>query len=808
MHMAVQGWREARQAIRAARRRPSAFLVAVVTIALVTAAAGAVSAVAAGAFVRALPFPQPDRLVRLYTMPPGARSFSDANPFGPREFVRFREQPGPFEAIEGIWVRDRAIAGDGEPESIQAGEVSAGFLPLLGGAAALGRTFTKEEDLAAAKVVVLGHGFWTRRFGADRGILGRTLVIDREPHEIIGVMPPGFEPAFTPTELWTPLGIRDGRLILPAATFIQTVARLQHDLGVEPALARARVMYDAVRRESPATHTGWEIGVLPLREAQFGQQRPAIVMLVASVIVLALIAAVNLAHLALADVMSRRGEIALRLALGAGRRDLLRWHLAERLLVIGAGGGLGLAAAALVLPTLMGLDPRGLASVIPISMDWPVAIAALAFVAVVTLAASTLPVWRAAHRDVATALTESGRRASSSRGQAQLRTLLVAVEMGLAVLLLASGALLVDGFRRLAATPPGFTSAGVITAQLRLAESAYPNEAARTAVVMRVVDRIREVPGVIDASTTLNRFVPGFAFVTLLHIDGHPTPDGAPHTVQFRRVTPGYFRTLGIPEIAGRTFDARDVKGGQPVAVVSDLLAKRYWPNEDPIGRTVRRGANAPMTVIGIVGDVSDVGFGQAPQPTIYMPYFQNNTVAAPVALVVRSDRTLADLVPALKRAVWEIDPAQPLANVSTLDDFLGASLGPQRFRSTLLTAFAAIGLLLACVGIFGVTERTVIERRREAGVRLALGASARRVWWTVSSRALAGVAWGAGLGLIAALGVNRALTVFLPELRDASALTTALPALALLTVTGLLSAIVPARRASRVDPLVALRGD
>ena len=806
MQVASQVWRDARSALRAARQRPAPALIAVVTIALVTGAAGAVSAVASGAFVRPLPFPDAARLVRLYTMPPGARTFRDANPFGPREFVRFREQPGPFDAVEGIWVRDRAVAGEGEPESIQAGEVSAGFLSLLGGPPRLGRTFTPAEDLAAAKVVVVSDGLWRRRFGADRSILGRTIVIDREPHEVIGVMPPDFQPAFTRTELWTPLGIRDGRLILPAATFIQTVARLRPDVGVAQALERARVMYDAVRKESPSTHTGWEIGALPLREAQFGQQRPAVVMLLIAVVVLALIAGANLAHLALADVMSRRGEIALRLALGASRADLLRWHLAERLVVIGAGGVLGLAGAWLALPALTGLDPTGLANVVRVRIDWPVALSALSFVGAITLAASTLPVWRAARRDVAAAIADSGRRAVGSRGQIRLRTLLVAAEMGLAVLLLASGALLIDGFRRLAATPPGFTSAGVITAQLRLAESAYPTEAARAAFVARVVDRVREVPGVIEASTTLNRFLPGFAFVTLIHIDGHPTPDVDPHTVQFRRVTPGYFKTLGIPEIAGRTFDARDVKTGQPVAVVSELLAKRYWPNEDPIGRTVRRGANLPMTVIGIVGDVSDVGFSQEPQPTIYVPYFQNNTIAAAVGLVVRSDRSAADLMPAIKRAIWEIDPAQPLANISTLDEFLGASLGPQRFRTTLLMIFAAIGLLLACVGIYGVTERTVIERRREAGVRLALGATAGRVWWTVSSRALAGVTWGAGLGVIASLGVNRALASFLPELEHASAVMTALPALALLAATGILSAVVPARRASRVEPLVALR--
>jgi hypothetical protein len=305
----------------------------------------------------------------------------------------------------------------------------------------------------------------------------------------------------------------------------------------------------------------------------------------------------------------------------------------------------------------------------------------------------------------------------------------------------------------------------------------------------------------------MNRFVPGFAYVTLVHIDGHPTPTGEAHTVQFRRVSPGYFRTLRIAELGGRTFDERDAIDSQPVCVVSAAFARQFWPaGENPIGRTVRRGTGGPTTVIGIVGDVSDVGFGQAPQATIYIPYSQNNTIAAPVGLVVRSPRPPADLLPAIKREILTIDPAQPLSNVTTLEQFLAASVGPQRFRSTLLVLLAAIGALLACVGIYGVTERTVMARRREAGVRLALGATARRVWWTVSARALAGVGWGGGIGLVAALGVTRAIATLLPELRDVSSAATAVPALTLLAAAGIASAVVPARRAALVDPLVALR--
>lgn len=797
-----------RYALRGAVRRPVPFVISVVTIALVTGAAGAVGAVAIAAFVRPLPFPDQARLVRIYTMPPGVTSFDQANPLHPREFVRFRERPGPLAAIEGIWARERAVGGDGEPESYPTGSVSAGFLALLGGPPLLGRTFRPEDDLDAAKVAVLSHGFWMRRFGGDRHVLGRTLLIDREPHEIVGVMPAGFVPAFVRSELWTPLGIRDGRFVLENSTFIQTLAKPRPGLTLDQTRAELESMFEAVRTESPATLKGWEVGARPLRDAQFGAQRPAILMLVAAVAIVTLIAAVNLTHLSIAETMSRRGEIAVRLALGARRRDILRWQLADRVVTTGIGGALGLCLAWLALPTVTALDPTGLSSRVAVHIDWTVVTTTLLFVGIVTVGASLIPAWRASQHELAPTLSGSSHRSSGTPRQRRLRLVLVGVEMSLAVLLLSTGAILLDGFRRTAATDPGFDSSNVVAAQIRFSEIAYPTEDARAAFVSAVLERVRRVPGVTDAGTTQNLFVPGFFFVTLVQIDGRPTPTGEPHTVQFRRVSPGYFKTMRIPELSGRTFDSRDVKSAQRVAVVSAQFARQFWPGEDPIGRTVRRGTAGQLTVIGVVGDVRDVGYGAAAAPTIYTSYAQNNVATAPVGLIVRTDRGRPDLIASVKRAIREIDPAQPLANVTALETFLHESLGPQRFRSALLLVFAALGLLLACVGVYGVTGRMVLERAREAGVRLALGASTGRVWWTIGSRALAGVATGAVVGLLLALVAHAGLVNALPELANGTPLRTALPAFALLLLTGTVSALFPARRAARVDPVTALRAD
>ena len=374
--------------------------------------------------------------------------------------------------------------------------------------------------------------------------------------------------------------------------------------------------------------------------------------------------------------------------------------------------------------------------------------------------------------------------------------------------MVSAGALVAGALDKTARTDPGFDVSHVLTAQLRLSENAYADEAVRAQFVSSVVDRIRQVPGVVEASTTQNLFIPGFTFQTLVNIDGKPTPDGQPHTVLFRRVSPGYFRTLRIREIAGRTFDSRDVAGGMPAVVVSRSFAARYWPGEDAIGRLLTRvGPAPPITVIGIVDDVYDVGYGQEPKPTLYLAYAQNSNVNAPVSLVVRTSADPTAFVAAIKAAVWKIDPAQPLSDVSLLERFLAGSLGPQRLRSVLLAIFAGIGLLIAVIGIYAVTARSVVERTREVGVRLALGGQPRRVWWALAGRALR--AFGAGIvaGAAGALAVAALLAGVFPEIASTPRIYAA-PGVGLVLAAGIVTALVASRRVARIDPLEALRAE
>jgi predicted permease len=806
--VASQGPHALRFALRTIAAGRGLFAIRVVTLALVVGAGSAVFLVADAMLLRPLPFKHAERLVRVFMQPPGRPDFTHANPLHPLEFVRIRERPGALERLEGIWAAERAIGGDGEPESVPAASVSAGLFDLLGSAPALGRTFTEDEARQGKHVVVLSHGIWTRRFGSDPGIVGRNLMIDRRPYEVAGVMGPGFDPVFVQSEFWTPLEVREGHLILPGATFIQSVGRIREGSTIEQARTELEATLAAVTLESPTTLKGWTVDAMGLRQAQYGPQLAAVTLLLVAIVALSLIATANLANLTLAEVLARR-DIAVRVALGASRADLVWPEAVKSALIGGAGAAGGLLLAVFLLPALVALDPSGALRGIPLALPWRVVAGAVALAVLIVGVAAIVPTLRVAGQDAAGWLAEGGRRAAGGPRHERLRSWLLATQTAIALGLLVTGGLVAAGFEKTSRIDPGFDRTGVLTAQLRLPEVSYESAQSRASFVDAVLTRVRAIPGVVDAATTMNLFVPGFAFVTLVHVEGRPTADGQPHTVQFRRISEGYFRTLRIPRRLGREFDGRDAAAGLPAAVVSESFARRFWPGEDPIGRRVRRaGATAPwVTIVGVVGDVHDVGYGQVPEATIYIPYAQNNVVTSPVSLVVRASGDPLGLTAAVKAAVWSVDPAQPLASVGTLDRFLHDSLGPQRFRTVLLALFGSLGLLLAAVGIYGVTSRTVVERTREAGVRLALGGHPRRIWWTIAARALKSFGAGAAAGLAASMVSAAILASVFPELAGASVGPAALSA-ALLLVTGAAAALGAAHRISRVDPLTALRAD
>jgi predicted permease len=796
--------RDVRHAARGLRSRPTYALVTIITLTLVIGAASGLLAVVNATMIRPLPFPDGDRLVQLFSMPPGASGVTNRNPLHPRVFTRFRERLTQLDRVEGIWARERTLGGALEPESAPSGAVSAGFFTLVGNGPLIGRTFTEDEDRGNVKVVVLGYALWQRRFGGDPAVVGRTVEIDREAHEVIGIMPRDFRPAYVAAEFWTPLN--SGAQIPAGSTFIQTFAHLAPGVTVSQVDSELGALMPGVIAEAPNTLTGWTPQVATLREAQFGRGRAALVVLLFGAIALVLIACANLANLTLAQIVGRRPEIALRTALGASHAAVVRLQLIETLLLVTIGTAGGILAGAWTLPVLLALDPTTAAVLGEVSIDWRVQTATALVALGVALAAGMLPLARELRAESAPTLAEGSVRAAGSRRHDRMRHLLIGAEAAMAVVLLVCGALLFSAFDRTSRVDPGFDPRGVLGAQLRLSATAYATEPSRAAFITRVLERVRAVPGVTSAGTTLNPFTPGFFFVTLVKIEGKPTPDGQGHTVQFRRISPGYFQTLRIPFVRGRDFQAGDAIGTPLVAIVSRSFADRFWPDEDPIGRRIERGTPPRLhSVVGVVEDVSDVGFGQAPAPTVYLTYAQTNVAVTPTSLVVRTEGDPLALTAAVRAAILSVDAQQPLSNITTLDQFLADSLGPQRFRSTLLVVLGALGLALAAVGIFGVTARAVEERSRELGVRLALGATPRGVVLLVMWQALRAVALGLGVGAVLAAAAAQTLLNTLPGLERAEAWTAG-PAVALLAAVAAAAAAIPARRAVAVDPTTALR--
>jgi putative ABC transport system permease protein len=775
----------------------------VATIAIVVAAGGAIYAVLHATILRSLPFPESSRLVRVFGQPPKTTDFNQRTPLHPLTFVRGRERLTALEPLEGFWVRQVALAGDGEPEAIVCAGASPGVFQLLGATPWIGRTFTRAEDESNSHLVVLSYGLWQRRFAGDRTVMGRTVQIDRQSYEVIGVMGPDFEPAFIASEMWIPLGVRSANMPNPNATSIQTLARLRPGVSKAQAQSEITALMRDLAVENPQLLQGWSAFVMDLRDATFGDRRPGLQMLVIAAAALTLIACSNMANLSMAQALARRGETALRCALGARRLDLMRLDAIEGLLVSSVGGlaGIGLASAAL--PPLLSLDPASTLVIGDVPIDWKVAGICGILAVFSGITSRLIPVMRYVRRDFAGSVADASIRTVGSRQSRRAQFVLLAVQTALVFVLLVSGGLLLSALNRTSQLNPGYDPKNVLVMRLRLSEAAYPTIAARAHFVRTLTERLRTVPGVIDAGATLNQWIAGFYYVTLVRFDDRPSIDGEPSTVQFRRADSGYFRTMRIPLLAGRVFTEQDGPDTPPVAVISHLFAERYWPGQDPIGRTVRRNSGV-MTVVGVVGDVRDYDLNAPAEPTIYVSNDQNNAAVAPVALVVRTQGDPLQFGKAVRNAILSVDSEQAADRLMPLESFLQETLGPQRFRSVLLTVISMIGLLLAAVGIYGVTARSLQERIPEVGIRLALGAVPSQMSALMLMQSLAPVASGFVLGVVMAAGTVSYLARIFPGVAI-----DVLPIIAstlALFLAGIVAALWPAYQSSRIDPLTALR--
>ena len=789
---------------RAILRRPGLSIARLATVAVVVTAVSAVTAIAAATVLRQLPFPEPDRLVRIYLVAADAPDITNATPLFPVVFRHLDSRGPSLEAVAGIWTLERAVAAGGESESISGARVTANFFSLLGAGLARGRTFTSEEVEADAPLVVLSHGLWVRMFGSDPLIVGKVIQVDRRAHTVVGVTAPDFDPAFTATQFWTPFRAGDSASV--RATVVQTIGRLRRGAGASAASSDLRPVLAAARAELPDLLRGDTIGAIDLRESQYGSRRNALLLMLAMVAALTLLATANLANLTVADLASRLGDVALRSALGGSTRAIVMAEVIPCVVLSLLGSGLGLWMAATAVPGMLSLDPSLGAAGIAIAVDWRVALAGLAASVTVMSVSVAVPSWRIARRDHRAFL--GGSRLTDSRG-GQVRATLVGAQIAFALVLVSAAALVVTTLQRNAVIKPGFNPAHVVAGQLRLSDGPFPDHDARVRFIDRVLDRLHETPGVAGAGTTLNPFTPGGAFTTNVLVEDAPRPDGQPHTIQFRRVSPGYFEAMEIRLMSGRTFQRTDTAKTPAVALVSDAFARRFWPHGSAIGRRIKRGAaTSPwLEIVGVVEDVRDAGLIRETGPVMYTSYYQGSTGTTPAALVVRTTGDPRSAIPAIKHAIWSVDPQQPLSNIVVLDDYLEASLGPQRFRAWLVVLCSGFGIVLAVVGIYGVTSRSVAERTKEAGIRMALGARPVEVWWRLVLESLRAILAGAGSGAILSFIVDGSLVRLLPEL-GASDWGYRAFASALLIAAGAAAAMIAARQAVAIDPIRALRRD
>ena len=798
-----------RLAARRLRREPGFTAVAVLTLALGIGASTAIFSAVHPILFAPLPYPQPERVITLWDRGPDGAPLDVT--FGTFREVLARSRAWTALAVMRPW--QPTVTGAAEPERLEGQRVSAGYFRALGVRPARGRDLTAEDDRpTSATVAILSDALWRRRFGADPSIVGRQVRLDDDAYTVVGIMPPGFENVLAPgAELWTALRY-DPALPLDGREWghhLRMVGRLREGVDLDGArreletIARsplpeyARPPWAAMQQGLVAT---------ALQDDLTRGVRPALLAILGAVVLLLAIACVNVTNLLLARGVHRRGEMALRVALGAGRARLVRQLVAESLLLGAMGGVVGVAVAALGVRALVALSPPGLPRVGAIAVDGSAFAFALAVTTVIGLVFGLDPARRAAGGDLHRRLQDASRRTVG--GHRRARGMLVVAEVALALMLLVSSGLLLRSLQRLFAVPVGFEARGLVTLQVQASGHRFDDKTVADRFFAEALEAVRRVPGVAAAGMTSQLPLSGDS--SLYGIQLVPTGDD-PGEVRgtFRyAVSPGYLEAMGIPLRRGRSLDERDRADTQPVVVVSESLARRRLRGLDPLGRQLVIGADeTPHTIVGVVADVKQESLALSDAEAVYLPAVQWPYGDRAMSLVVRGRGDATALLPAIRRAVWSVDADQPIVRVARMDDLVAASAAERRFVLVVFAAFALAALVLATAGIYGVLAGSVAERTREIGVCSALGASRRAILSLVVRQGMTLVGIGALLGLLGAAGASRAVAAMLFGVSRFDPATYA-GVVALLAAAAVAACAVPAWRAVRVDPASTLRAE
>ena len=801
-----------RYAVRALLRTPAYTLVALITLALGIGANTAIFSVVNQVLLNPSGVSDPSRVVALRVNYDklALRNIGVSIP----DFADVLHSPQQFESAALIDTGDFNYTGSGVPEKLNGASVTYRWFDVFGARPALGRVFQAEEDRPNAnREVVLSFAAWKRLFGEDAGVVGRSVELNQTPYRIVGVMGANFRWPVD-IDLWVPLGLADGQYSENNRfnESFQAVARLRPGVPFASANAFVGVLGDRVKSRGDrlggyAKDSAWGMFLLPFTDFVAGDTRTPMLVLLGAVGFVLLIACANIAGLMLARASGRTREIAVRAALGAGRWDLIRQSFCESM-VLAAGGavaGLGVALAGVRL--LLSLAPEGLPVAVSVRLDAPV----LAFAAVAAMAAGVIfgvaPAWQISRLNQFELLKEGGRSNSAGRGRQQMRSSLVVAEVALALVLLVGAGLFLRSLAALEDVNPGFQTAGVITGGLALPPARYDTGVKQLAFYRAVLDNLSATPGVTAVAAGVPLPFSGNAGSASFAIEGRPSPPGdpGPHG-DIGAVSADYFSALKIPIRVGRVFTELDRSDTQPVAVIDEILARQYWPGQNPVGQHIRRGNSAPWaTVVGVVGHVkhSDLA-GEDVKGKYYFPVFQ---MPLPfMSFVMRTPSDPGRLSTAMRDAVRAVDPTQPVSQIRLMTRMVNNSLAPRRFVVTVLGAFAGMALAMALIGLYGVISYAVTQRTQELGVRMALGAQPAEILRLVLGQGMKLAGLGAVVGLVASLLVSRLLRNELFHVSAFDPLTFASSMAAALVAAALLASYIPARRATRVDPMVALR--
>jgi putative ABC transport system permease protein len=791
-------------AFRTLRKNPAYTAVAIMTLTLVIAANTVIFSLLNGVLLEPLPYREPDRLVILYEKRP--QQGRVRNVVSAPDFVDWKQQNTVFEDMAALGTGFALnLNGPTGPERLDTAMTSANFFQVLGVRPQLGRLFLPEEEQSGKdRVVLLNHGLWQRAFGGDPKIVGRTVTLSGESYTVVGVLPdiPSVFPS--ETEIWKPLVIvpQMGR----GGHFLGVFARLKHGVTLAQAKSDMDGIAERLEKQYPNENTGHGVNLFAMHDEVTGGVRSALFILMGAVGLLLMIACANIANLALVRASRRRREIAVRTALGAGRWGIAQQLLTESLLLSVLGGSAGFLIAHWAVRALALANPGNIPRLNSIAIDRPV----LLFTIVISVAAGIIfglgPAMYGFRTKLGEVLNERGRGSTEGLGRNRARAVLVVAQIALAVLLSIGAALMMQSFVRLAGVSPGFDVQNVLTVELFLVGPKYSEPAIRSAFFEQLLIRVRSLPGVLSAGATTSLPLTGQDAGNSIVIEGRPQVRLSELPIGRNRVvSPGYFETMRIPLRSGRLISDEDSEKAKPVVMISETMARSYWPNENPIGKRLRFPTPniTWREIVGIVADVKHYSLNGETRPEMYFPYMQQPLTFMTIVARTRSAPEL--LAPLVRKEVAEIDRDQPIARMRTLEEIVTRSVAQPRLYSVLLVVFSAAALLLAAIGIYGVMSYAVIQRTNEIGIRIALGAPRHEVWRTVVGHGLVLTIIGIAVGTASAFGLTRLMSGLLYGVSATDPLTF-LGSSILLMVVAVASCYLPAHRATRIDPMTALR--